>query len=465
MVPPPRGSRRCGAGPWRPPRLGCSSDSSERRPGGDLPAHRLEPHRPAVPGLCRRQPASAAIAIEQLDDLVIEDDASGIGSAAAVQVAGLGYGDCPAGIGGRRHGGPTAGRRRAMRWLLDRQIRRPGDWAETVDAEPGGWCFEYHNEFYPDCDDTAMVLMALRSSSPQAAIRHPDPGPPRCRHPGRAAPRARLAEHMPDRPLGAAIDRGLRWMLAMQNDDGGWGAFDRNNDRQFLCYIPFADHNAMIDPSTPDLAGRVLEALGHLGRRVGDPVGRSRGGLSAPQRRRPTEAGLAAGASTTFTAPGRRWPGWPRSACRATTRDGRPAPIGSLAHQQPCGGWGESADSYDRSQPPRPGTADRLADGLGRDGPAGRRTRTAPGRGPRHPLSRRPPAGRRHLGRSRIHRHRLPPSVLSPLPLLSDLLSAHGPIALRGHGLDIAGPDGAAVTRVVAADEEEPPLREAAGGQ
>ena len=69
-----------------------------------------------------------------------------------------------------------------------------------------------------------------------------------------------------------AIDRGLKWMLAMQNKDGGWGAFDRNNDRQFLCYVPFADHNAMIDPSTPDLTGRVLECLGKLGRRVGDPV-------------------------------------------------------------------------------------------------------------------------------------------------------------------------------------------------
>ena len=69
-----------------------------------------------------------------------------------------------------------------------------------------------------------------------------------------------------------AINRGLRWMLAMQNDDGGWAAFDRNNNRQFLCHVPFADHNAMIDPSTPDLTGRVLEMLGLLGRRVGDPV-------------------------------------------------------------------------------------------------------------------------------------------------------------------------------------------------
>ena len=62
--------------------------------------------------------------------------------------------------------------------------------------------------------------------------------------------------------MDAAIRRGLAWLLAMQNDDGGWGALDHNNDRQFLCHIPFADHNAMIDPSSPDLAARAREALG-----------------------------------------------------------------------------------------------------------------------------------------------------------------------------------------------------------
>ncbi len=58
----------------------------------------------------------------------------------------------------------------------------------------------------------------------------------------------------------------------MQNRDGGWGAFDRDNDREFLCHVPFADHNAMIDPSTPDLTARVLEMLGQFGRRLGDPA-------------------------------------------------------------------------------------------------------------------------------------------------------------------------------------------------
>ena len=103
-----------------------------------------------------------------------------------------------------------------------------------------------------------------------------------------------------------AMDRGLRWLLAMQNDDGGWGAFDRNNNSEFLCRIPFADHNAMTDPSTPDLTGRVLECLGKLGRRVGDPAVDRAGGLHPRARSRPTAVGSAAGESTTSTALGSR---------------------------------------------------------------------------------------------------------------------------------------------------------------
>ena len=66
-----------------------------------------------------------------------------------------------------------------------------------------------------------------------------------------------------------ACERARRWVLAMQNRDGGWGAFDKDNDSEFLCRVPFADHNAMIDPSTPDLTGRVLEALALWGGKRG----------------------------------------------------------------------------------------------------------------------------------------------------------------------------------------------------
>ena len=159
----------------------------------------------------------------------------------------------------------------AIEWLLSRQSTRRADWAEKVDAEPGGWCLEYANDFYPDCNHTATALMALATqfSDPPAV---PEALPPELR-----LALVNAETRSEDRPPIAsvqnttvAIDRGVRWLLAMQNRDGGWAAFDRNNDRKFLRYAPFADHSAMTDPSTPDLTGRVLEALGQLGYRRGD---------------------------------------------------------------------------------------------------------------------------------------------------------------------------------------------------
>ena len=135
----------------------------------------------------------------------------------------------------------------------------------------------------------------------------------------------------------------------MQNHDGGWGAFDRNNNREFLCHIPFADHNAMIDPSTPDMTGRVLEALGKLGRRLGDPaVDRA----VAYVRRAQQPDGSWFG----------RWGvnyiygTW--QAITGLTAVGVPSDDPAivraadwlLAHQQACGGWGESPDSYEHPQ-------------------------------------------------------------------------------------------------------------------
>ena len=125
--------------------------------------------------------------------------------------------------------------RAATRWLLDKECRNPADWQQNTDpdVEPSGWFFEFDNPHYPDVDDTAMVVMALKRAG---------------------GPGAR-----------AAVRRGLEWLLAMQNDDGGWAAFDRTRHRPILEKIPFADHNAMQDPSCPDITGRVLECLGHLG--------------------------------------------------------------------------------------------------------------------------------------------------------------------------------------------------------
>jgi squalene-hopene/tetraprenyl-beta-curcumene cyclase len=126
---------------------------------------------------------------------------------------------------------------KAADWMLSKQVLGPGDWqVKNKDAEPGGWAFEFRNDFYPDVDDTAFVLMALQR------VKYPDP-----------------------KRMEGAIRRGIQWLLSMQNRDGGWGAFDRDNDQKFLCNIPFADHNAMIDPSTADVTARVVECLGRFG--------------------------------------------------------------------------------------------------------------------------------------------------------------------------------------------------------
>jgi squalene-hopene/tetraprenyl-beta-curcumene cyclase len=136
-------------------------------------------------------------------------------------------------------------------------------------------------------------------------------------------------------------------MLAMQNRDGGWGAFDRDNHARFLCHVPFADHNAMIDPSTPDLTARVLEALARLGRRLGDPaVDRAVAYL-----RRTQEAdgswfgrwGVNYIYGTWQAIAGLRAVGVEASDPCIVRAAGW-----LLAWQQPSGGWGESPETYAR---------------------------------------------------------------------------------------------------------------------
>ena len=235
--------------------------------------------------------------------------------------------------------------RRAVDWLLEREVRRRGDWSKTVWAEPGGWCFEYANEFYPDVDDTAMVLMALcgqveasTNGALPAELRLVDHSA--VATPGEARRRIAVVDS-----LAAASRRALNWMLALQNRDGGWGAFDRNNDHEFLCHVPFADHNAMIDPSTPDLTARVLEALGQLGRRVGDPaVDRA---VDYMRRSQQVDGSWFGRWGVNYI-----YGTWQAivglSAVGVKPAD--PSIVRGanwlLAHQQPSGGWGESPDSY-----------------------------------------------------------------------------------------------------------------------
>lgn len=124
---------------------------------------------------------------------------------------------------------------KAGQWLLDKEIRFRGDWHYKNPAlvEPSGWAFEFENRWNPDVDDTAMVLLALRK--------------------------------IPTRDIGrrdAALQRGLKWMLTFQCKDGGWAAFDKDCTKGILEKVPFADHNAMLDPECADITARILELLG-----------------------------------------------------------------------------------------------------------------------------------------------------------------------------------------------------------
>jgi squalene-hopene/tetraprenyl-beta-curcumene cyclase len=121
--------------------------------------------------------------------------------------------------------------RRAADWLADQEIRIAGDWAvRNPKPEPSGWCFEFNNPYNPDTDDTAMVLLALRT-----------------------------AGYVPHDPL--LYDRGLRWLLSFQCRDGGWAAFDKDITNPLLEAVPFADHNAILDPTCANITARVLEVL------------------------------------------------------------------------------------------------------------------------------------------------------------------------------------------------------------
>ncbi|MDX1961560.1 MAG: prenyltransferase/squalene oxidase repeat-containing protein [Pirellulales bacterium] len=238
----------------------------------------------------------------------------------------------------------------ASHWLCAREVRFAGDWSQIVKAQPGGWAFEFDNQFYPDLDDTAMVLMALAHQYTDHGRPLPSPAPTPTMSPADAYPSGAAVTHrevdLLDQII-AATQRGAAWMLAMQNRDGGWGAFDRDNNAEFLCQAPFADHNAMIDPSTPDLTARVLEALGRLGKRIGDTaVDRAvaylrhtqeadgswygRWGINYIYGTWQALQGLAAvgvSANDPLLRQGANW---------------------LLAHQQPSGGWGESAATYEQ---------------------------------------------------------------------------------------------------------------------
>lgn len=161
----------------------------------------------------------------------------------------------------------------ALNWLLSKEVREPGDWSRRhPQIPPAGWFFEFNNEFYPDVDDTAMVLIALGRCLPEGlgSAWSLQLGTDDVSEDVVISGRSRTADEARREIVNAApmldsLRRGVRWLLAMQSRNGGWGAFDSDNTRELFTKVPFADHNAMIDPPTADISARVLEAFCGLG--------------------------------------------------------------------------------------------------------------------------------------------------------------------------------------------------------
>ncbi|MEI6205231.1 MAG: squalene--hopene cyclase [Desulfuromonadales bacterium] len=125
---------------------------------------------------------------------------------------------------------------KSAQWLLDLEVRRKGDWQiKSPELESGGWAFEFLNDWYPDVDDSGFVMLSIKDI------------------------KVRDKKHKEQ-----AIKRGISWCLGMQSKNGGWAAFDKNNTKHLLNKIPFADLEALIDPPTADLTGRMLELMGNF---------------------------------------------------------------------------------------------------------------------------------------------------------------------------------------------------------
>jgi squalene-hopene/tetraprenyl-beta-curcumene cyclase len=132
----------------------------------------------------------------------------------------------------------SARARQGLDWLTPKQILDvKGDWvARRPDVRPGGWAFQYANPHYPDVDDTAVVAMAMDRAQPDAST-----------------------------DFSPAVARAREWILGLQSSNGAWGAFDADNDYDYLNNIPFADHGALLDPPTEDVTARCLSMLAQLG--------------------------------------------------------------------------------------------------------------------------------------------------------------------------------------------------------
>lgn len=285
--------------------------------------------------------------LDQLQALVVRDDPQ---RSARVQPHGASVSDTALALRALAAAGIAShddAFRQAAAWLLDAQRTEPDGRPETPDFEPAGWGFERARSLPANSDDTALALMALQASLVEEPIAQ-DVVPPEFR----------LVSDCSDdeqpwvatlRRTAPAIERGLKWLWAMQNDDGGWGISSRNGDRSFLRHVLPAGDGATGDPSTPDLTGRALEALGQLGYRTGDAaVDRAVAFLRAAQQADGSWRGHR-GVNHVYGT----WQALAGLAAVGVPGDDPAMAAGAnwlVAHQQSSGAWGESPESYARPE-------------------------------------------------------------------------------------------------------------------
>lgn len=207
----------------------------------------------------------------------------------------------------------------AVDWMLRQQVTAPGDWQVKVrNCPPGGWAFEFANLWYPDVDDTAVALIVM----------------------------ARLRDVYPDRGrLEQALRLATDWVLAMQCRNGGWGAFDRDNDKDLLTRIPFCDFGETLDPPSVDVTAHVVEALGLLGFDLAHPVVR-RAVTYMRSEQEPDGSWFGRWGVNHIYGTGAVLPALKAVGEDMTAAYVRRAGDWVVAHQNQDGGWGETCASY-----------------------------------------------------------------------------------------------------------------------
>lgn len=210
---------------------------------------------------------------------------------------------------------------KALEYILDKQVLTKGDWAMTVKGvECGGWAFERANTFYPDLDDTAVALTVLCQMK-------------------------KLAPERYKKRIDFAFERAEKWLRAMQSSNGGWGAFDKDNNTKALTQIPFCDFGEVLDPPSADLTGHKLEALGLMGYDMSDPaVKRAVDYIMSEQEPEGPwfgRWGVNYIYGTALVLPGLQAVGFNMKNPRI-----RKAADWLVSKQNPDGGWGETCASY-----------------------------------------------------------------------------------------------------------------------